>query len=508
MSSCELLFLNSNKVVISKYENSYYSDGYFGVGREKKLYDNQVIDCFEGNDRYIIYEGDESSNFGNAYRISKDNQYTFYFNDHNDYDYFVCDMDDGDIASIYCNKTYSLLIYKIIYNGNGTISNAIEYFSGTYSGQKIVFDSDCDYCFVIIGSNSYTGSYNLSITSYSKSLYATDANYVNIKYSSTGTILSTFLKTFNDFGNLPTIGYKPGYNGSRNNIQFSYDYTGFTTLNYFSQNYVLPSQLNFIGSIDTIFDNNNVGGNNPLYDDRRVFTADSYLSNSTPFVITYCEDDNGYYRGSCFFVDDDYAFSAAHLIYNTTTKSFANIVSLLTSKNYSTTNYTFDIPCIEAYVPYKFIIYNNDFQDYPLLAKANDWSVLKLNTSNLPSYYCHSALGLCYPADCSKTYYNVGYPSYTYSVSGNNSLNDYDGTKYRILAGMSGSISSSDNVLKTYMDLSHGHSGGPCLYKSSDNTGVAVGMVSGSYNHGEYAVFCPVNKYNFAILNKYLAEEI
>lgn len=84
-------------------------------------------------------------------------------------------------------------------------------------------------------------------------------------------------------------------------------------------------------------------------------------------------------------------------------------------------------------------------------------------------------------------------------------MNDIYFDKYSILAGSCGTIYSQNNLIKTYMDITNGHSGGPCLYKDNDNLGVAVGIVSGNNNDGNGNIFSTINKYNFAILSKYLS---
>ena len=79
---------------------------------------------------------------------------------------------------------------------------------------------------------------------------------------------------------------------------------------------------------------------------------------------------------------------------------------------------------------------------------------------------------------------------------------------YRQLAGTNGSVYQQNGVLKTFMDLAHGHSGGPCLYREIDDIGIAVGVVSGNNGDGSGNIFTPINQYNFEILDAYLRGDI
>ena len=83
-------------------------------------------------------------------------------------------------------------------------------------------------------------------------------------------------------------------------------------------------------------------------------------------------------------------------------------------------------------------------------------------------------------------------------------LTDVHFDRYSILAGSYGSVYTQNNLIKTYIDLTNGHSGGPCLYKDNNDLGVAVGIVSGNNQDGAGNIFSTINEYNYAILSKYL----
>ena len=459
---------------------------------------------FETNGvRYIVYGDDESTSISDALLVSKDTDYSFYFNDHNDEDYFKCTMNAGDIITVYCNKPYDLVIYRI---KNSSIT---PYYSSNYNGEKIVIDSNNTFCFKITGPNNYTGRYSFRISSYNQLSYVNDYSYVNLKFSN-GEIYSSLLESFDDLSSLPTTGYKQGYIGNNNNIPFVNDYIGGQYLSSYGQS-ITNYPLDFINTgMNGIFNSNYVATGNVSDDDRRVFDYDTYLADAIPFMRSSFSSASNYIRnGTAFFVDNQYAISAAHMAYDPdpTRLLFPSSISLYTAKhpdNYDSCL----LNCMELYIPYSFIYYRNHTPSMSELCNYYDWCILKLNTSNIPAGYSHSYLGIQYPYNNNLTYYNMGYPHYTYSES--NNFIEYDDPqriKYNILSGTSGDIYEDNYVLKTYMDITHGHSGGPCLYKDN-NIGIAVGIVSGNHSDGTGNIFSPINKYSFEILSKYIGGEI
>lgn len=503
---CLLLVLpivvNSNSFFLPAMNKK--NDCVFYSSEPSVVYSNEQKD--EQNERYIIYGDDESTSISDAILVYKDVEYSsFRFNDHNDEDFFKCAMSAGDIISVYCNKDFELSIYRM---ANTT---PIAYYLDLYNGNKIVIDSNSIFCFKITGPSNYTGRYIFKIISYNQDNYINNYSFVNVKYNNNN-LKSTALISFNDFSSLPSSGYKSGYFGNNNSVPFDDDYYGQEYLRIYGQN-ATNDFLDFINNgASGIFDNNNIAPGEPIDDNRRVFDYNTYLASSIPFMKSSYKSTNNYDRcGTAFFVDELYAMSAAHMIYdpNSTLLLFASNITLTTAKHPMNTITTFDINCVELYIPYPFVYYRSHTPASPYLSNHYDWCVMKLNINNIPPTYHHSYLGIQYPYDNSTTYYNAGYPHYVYTSSNNYIENDDPyRLKYKVLAGMSGTIFQQNDVLTTFMDLTHGHSGGPCFYKNVDNVGMAVGIVSGNHADGAGNIFAPINKYNFRILNKYIEGDI
>ena len=499
-SLCILGIKNTAAIISDKQENPsnlFYSSTSF--------IDNGYVEGEIKNvDRYIVYEDDESTSISNAISICKNVQYdSFYFNDHDDQDFFKCVMNAGDIISVYCNKEFDLTIYRM------SNTTPITYYNDSYNNEKIVIDSNSTFCFKITGPSNYTGKYTFKIIIYNKDNFINEYSFVNVKFSNNN-LKSTELVSFDDFTSLPLSGYKSGYFGNNNNIPFDDDYSGLQYLRVFGQN-VTNDPIDFINSGGSgIFNYNNISTGEPLDDNRKVFDHNTYLASAIPFMKSSYKNTNNYNRyATAFFVDELYAMSAAHMAYDpdSTLLLFPSYITLTTAKHYMNISTSFDINCIELYVPYPFIHYCSypPDDDSPYLPNQYDWCIMKLNIDNIPSTYHHSYLGVQYPYDDSKIYYNAGYPHYVYNYTNNYIENDDPyRLKYKVLAGMNGNICQQDGVLKTFMDLTHGHSGGPCLYKNVDNVGVAVGIVSGNHNDGTGNIFAPINKYNYKLLTEYL----
>ena len=450
------------------------------------------------NERYIIYPNDESSSFSNAMSINKDVNYDFFFNDHNDVDFFACALSAGDIISIDCAGYLDIDIFK--YNGTDYLPYYLEPIS---NATKIVIEATTTYFFRVTGPYS-TGMYSFKVNSYTTSNYCSINNYVRIHFSNER-IVASQLVSFSGFSNLPSSGFKNGYRGAYGGNSFAIDYSGGQSLqNYASYNWN-PDYIMNIG-YNGIFNQNNVATGSPADDDRAVFSYTSYPASAIPYMVsTYLTNSPYENHATSFFVEEEYAFSAAHMVYDPATKHFADQITLTTSKQPGNTNYVFDIPCVELYLPYPFVYYASNTPSNPNVANYYDWCVMKLDVSIIPANYSHSFLGLSYPFDASLTYYNMGYPAYNYPVLTQTILlNDPNCLNQRILAGTSGGVYQQNSVLKTFMDLTHGHSGGPCLYKGASNIGIATGIVSGNTGDGTGNIFAPVNPYNFGILAAYL----
>lgn len=495
--------IGSNGSAFRLHSRHFINDYYGSSSLECSIPEKPKIDC-----RYIVYGNDESTCFADAITISTNTQYGFYFNNYYDEDYFNCYLSAGDIISVSCNKEYRLRIYK--YVG----PNLITYFSNdSYNGDKIVFDSTGTYCFKVSELGSYTGKYYLQLNSFITANYANNNNYVNIKYHN-GLLQSTLLATFTDLFNLPTYGYKPGYYGSINNTPFVNDYIGTELLRLYANNGSSYGSMLFTNEeLGPVFDSNGYESYNIYNDDRMVFNYDTYLASATPFMVSKYDYgrllgnvyNTHYDRATSFFVDNNYAISAGHMVYHPVLKRFTNEITLITEKNPNNNLLNmYEISCVELYIPYSFVYYhanNTGSNDY---VRQFDWCIMKLNTSNIPSTYSHSYLGLQFPCDTSLSYYNVGFPRYIYNPENNATLtNDPECNNFRILAGMSGSIFLNNGLINTYMDITHGHSGGPCLYQEQNNTGVSVGIVSGKTQNNGVA-FCPINQYSFEILSRFL----
>ena len=465
----------------------------YGFDSKQKSEDGEKDD----NNRYEVYGGDESSSFADAVEINKDVEYDFMHNTRHDIDYIKCNINAGDVITINCDIYTDIDIFKKV----GT--SYILYFNESINNSfKIVFDSNSTFYFKVTGPSAYTGPYTFKLTTQTVDVTSMDLNYVQLKFNSTN-ICSSKLITFSDFANLPTTGYKNGFCGSNNNTQFDLNYYNGSLL----LNYATSHDISYILDYHGIFDSNNIATGYDTDDERKRYFYTDYLYDSTPYMVSSFTTTSPYSRrATSFFVDDNIAFSAAHMIYNSENlnECFANNVYLTTSKYPFNVLNEHNIPCVELYFPYGYIYHN--LNNSPIdLCRYYDWCIMKVDTSVLPSSYIHSYLGVSYPADLNLTYYNVGYPGYRYVVENGGSMNDIYFDKYSILAGSCGAIYSQNSLSKTYMDITNGPSRGLCLYKDNNNLGVAVGIVSGNNNDGNGNIFSTINKYNYAILSKYLS---
>lgn len=507
-SLCVLGIKNTTAIISDKKENPsnlfYSSTSFIDYG--------YVEEGIKIADRYIIYGDDESTSFSNALLIDANGDYSYYFNDYEDDDYFNCSLSAGNIIDVYCSKTIVLKIYKIIG------SNYVPYYNeSSYNGEKIVIDSSTMYAIKITGPGNYTGRYSFKINSYDVDNFLSNNNYVNVKYVNNH-LLSTKLVTFNDLINLPSTGFKAAYYGSNNNVPFINDYYGDDLLRVYGNNASPHGELLFLGDeLGLVYDNNNHEQYEPIFDNRCLFDYDTYLASACAFMqfsYTYPYSSTGFLSatGTSFFVDVNYAFAAAHMVFvqKGTTFSFATSINLSTSKYGINVNSFYDIPCVELYIPYNYIYYRLGYDSGTTESfRQYDWCVMKLNTNNIPSTYIHSYMGLKYPCDTTLTYYNIGYPGYEYVTEDDYvDIDDPTRTKYIVSAGMSGAIYTNNGLITTYMDITKGNSGGPCLYKDNSNAGIAVGIVSGKADSNNGVAICPINQYNFEILSRYIDGDI
>lgn len=445
------------------------------------------------NERYIIYDDDENSSFSNATLILPNTEYDFCFNDRGDIDYFKCYLGASDIISIDCDIYYDIDIYK--YNG----TTYKHYLEEAYSSEELIaIDSNTYYFFKVRGPGNYTGFYNFKIITYSRASFCNNDNYVRVKYND-GEIYSAKIISFSDFNNLPSANTKSGFLGNYNSNPFPVDFTGGTLLRIFASN----NGLNYInGDGNGIYNSNNIHTGNPLDDNRRIFPYLSYLGSAVTFTINDFEFGSLEERGTAFFVDDEYALTSAHMCYERSSFNFSTSISTITSKHIANFYYVYTLDCLEFILPYAFIYYSvND--PYNPNRIIYDWSILNIDISTIPNNYTHSYLGISYPANDQLTYTNVGYPGYSYEYGSSSSSGDAELLMYILLAGGQGTIINNNNLIYSYIDATSGHSGGPCLYESN-NVGVAVGILSGSTFNDSGNIFTPINKYNFALLEKCL----
>ena len=495
ISSCFdcLLFRNMNTFNSTLCEPAFYNSESIFANNDSSKESKTFLD------RYEIYDGDESTSFADATSIQVNTEYDFCHNFRHDIDYFVCNLSLGNVISFNCSEYSDINVYKKV-----GMNDFVAYFTYSISSSTtILINADGIYGFSVTSPGSYTGYYTFELLCANATINSFDSAYVHLIYDAYG-IMSISVINFNDFTNLPSSGSKTGYCGSYGNTPFSFNYSGGQLLSTYANNH----GLDYVLSTNGIFNSNNISTGSSDDDERKIFPYTSYLPSSTPFMISSCDYVPSYKNmATAFFVDDEYAFSAAHMVFDPTTTCFAKNIVLKTSKYPFNYSYSYDIQCVELYFPYAFLYYCS-LNTNTNLQRLYDWCVMKLDLSDVQSAYIHSYLGISYPANCLLTYYNIGYPSYDYSIYTNEAYLDTELTRYRIPSGSSGLIYMDNNLIKTYIDLTSGHSGGPCLYKNENDIGFAVGIVSGNDGDGTGNIFTPINKYSFAILNKYLNEVI
>lgn len=454
-------------------------------GENPDLDPENPVDPDEPEEPYEVYGNDESSSFSNAEYAYIGCYFANYFNDLGDEDFFYISLPQGKVISVYCSENCTMKLYRSnqeLYYAKGSTTN---------SG-KVLIDSADTYYVTVKSVGYFTGIYALTITDQTPS--SSDAGKYYIRHNLNAPTSFGPELFSQDYSSKPDSGTKSHQltyvSGSYSSIYLT-DYTNIEQGADTNHYQYVSSDV----SIKGVYNTSHVATNLKSDDDRTKVQYSDFPGDCVCHTRPYIDADGSYNIGTSFFVDQDYLFSAAHMAFNDSNNHFIRSMTVEIERNMNSSLFT--LSCKEVYLPYSYFLSRIGGN----INRAHDWSILKINHNDISSWYVHGYFGLQYDTSTSMSGDVLGYPAY---YPNPDSPGTYSGEKF-IDAVDYGSLSKSNGVWTTYMDITEGQSGGPLFIHTVSGYGqhniYAKGMVSGGTVNSGGNKLASVNKYNFYLLS-------
>ena len=432
-------------------------------------------------ERYEIYDGDESSNFNDAVSLTVGTEYEFYFNDRGDTDYFITYFSSAQCISLTIDKNSKLNIYRYSHE---------QYYRGSLpSSNKMVID-EAGYYFISVKSvGTYTGPYSIDLANETPTT-SLGNYYVEMVFGQAAEYGPRLL--YRDYSMMASSGTKEQRITSVQGTPSSFNWSTGTLLE--TTGSVATNGYQYVSSSSAakgVYNISNIATNYVADDDRIKAAYSDFPGDSICFTKSYFDQLGSYYIGTSFFVDDEYLFTAAHVML-TENYQFSRAIAVEIERNLNNPLSTLDAE--KGFIPYDaFLSSVNGSID-----RTRDWCLLKVSLTTLYSWYQHGFLGLKYDSTVSFTGHVFGYPAYY--------LNDptVNGEKY-VCAASTGTMIKSNGLWITYADMTEGQSGGPLIEFDFVNQKAYVrGIVSGGTTNSSGNMLCPIDKTSFYFLDEML----
>lgn len=459
-------------------------------------------DLLNGKGLRIEDPYDESTDFSDAETLYFGNVYGRRFHFAGDHDYYTAVIGANEAVGFFCSvSTYQIGVFK--YNSSlGYWENYSPY--TTFPTENYFFPESGTYCFVF--TNYASGDYYFLGSK--KTLYAIDAEkyFIRKRFFSNGS--STLSLVEEDYSNAPSYGSKSFSFTSESGVSFS---TATSSNSLVKNGYNDWRYYKFVAANDFvlsgIFASNGSVANTVDDDDRTFVNAHGTYPASAVLRLVSNVPGQPSATGTGFFVDDDYAFTAGHMVCQNST--FAS--SLTAYVGVELTSYTHVAPVLTFYLPYRYYLYG---------LRSDDWCVLRIDCSGISSSYNHGYFGIDFDeGETSLANYIMGFPAYDRYDPAKTGHETEDETEQRdegnhrdptapddnnyrnVCAG--GLLSYYNGFYRTKIDFTEGQSGGPS-FKWANGGPYAQGLVSGltdTYWDGSYNDVAPINRYNFGLLS-------
>lgn len=488
-----LLLLFSNQFSNYKTEDFCFSDLYFTsddspVGEEIKR-DGLVGD-------------DLTTGFGDAQLISFNTSFLEVYNSNYDSDYYC--LNTGD-SFVYANINIDISSSLKLYRSFGSVNCIMMNFANVSNNDILVFSPNSLYYIVLTNSN-YIGFYNFSITP----ITINTSNYfVKADYNSNNRQFLRFSIFEKSYSSYPSSGTKqPSFSST-----LVFDNNG--TINpstpyqtaYFANNYLTSGIFNSSNSHSSNTNTDYLYFDvDPSDDNRKVVAYETYPSTAVCYTSFSERSISSVHGATSFFVDNDYLMTAAHMVFSPNTNNFGTdyyVVPGQKSINSSLNSYHGNYCFHFAYFPLKFMCDSI----YGLHNINDDWAIVKVFEKSAPaSYFNHGFFGLSFNSTTNHEVSVYGYPQYyrysSYGLSINLLNSDYN--EVGVCMVSSGNIYSYSNHYRTYIDLTHGNSGGPAASFDANNNPFVKGIVSGAEDGFTQNALSKIKKENYYLLTDLL----
>lgn len=444
-----------------------------------------------------LEDPDESTGFSDAEPMYFSTYVARRFQFSGDHDYFSCWMTAGQTALFFFSSV-SIKISVFRQNTGGTWD--CFYPETTAPTERIFFPTSAYYCFVFSG----TGTGNYSFSCLRTTIASVDAEYYYIRERFTSSGVTALSIVQEDYSSAPTSGTKSGLVSSENgvNLPTSLTGSGYVRSQISSGIYYYGAEVKEFPPLGGIYDSNGNPASSTNDDDRMFLNAHvSYPASAVVQILAdFVGDQSNPARGSGFFVDNEYIFTAGHGLYNHDDDLFPKGMTVRVGVEGSDHRYNDTV--VTGYFPYRYYLYHE---------RAYDWAILRVANSSSPSNYNHGYLGLSYNTSTNSTNNSIlGFPAY-YSTGNPNNRGLPDereedrGTGSYKNVVSSGTLYSYNGAFRCHVDFTAGQSGAPSVIADSGSY-YAQGIVSGSKNDqsGSYNYLSAVNPSNFSLLNDLL----
>lgn len=433
----------------------------------------------EPEEPYEIFGGDESSSYSDAESITVGTTYNRCFNDHNDYDYFLISLNRGSAFTITCSISCTIKLFRY--------SHELYFAKNSSSSGAVPIDTNGNYYLMLKGPSNFTGYYTIAVTNSTPPSSNKTKYYIRHKMVNSSVYGPELF--YADYSTKPDYGSREQRITQVHGINSSISTTDYTSIETFGTSnnvqYVSASS-----STPGVYNASHVATNLISDDNRTRVPVSDFPGDTVCHTRSFIDSAGSYNIGTSFFVDEDYLFSAAHMAFNDTGWTFTRSMTIDIEKNLSTKVQT--LQCKEIILPYFYFAR----QVSNVTERSYDWAIIRIDHTDIYSWYVHGYLGLKYTYSTSFSGETMGYPAY-YEITNVNS------EKY-INAVDFGSYSLSNGVLTTYVDITEGQSGGPMFTTAVGSQGqyklYAQGIVSGGTANGSGNKLCAVNKYNYHLL--------
>ena len=439
---------------------------------------------------------DESTGFSDAETLTFNTYYSRKFQYAGDQDFFTCSFSANQTTLFFFSSiTIKLSVWRL---GDGGIWS-VYYPQTTFPTEKYFYPEAGTYCFVF--TDTTAGNYMFACLGATMPTSNIDSYFIRERFTSSGhTVLSIVQE---DYSSAPTSGTKSGLVSSENgvNLPTSLTGSGYVRSQISSGIYYYGAEIKEFPPLDGIYDNNGNPASSTNDDDRMFLSAQaSYPASAVVQTLANFDgNSNNLARGSGFFVDNEYIFTAGHGLYNYKNGLFLKGMTVRVGTQ-STHRYT--DTALTGYFPYRYYLYHE---------RAYDWAILRVANSSSPSNYNHGYLGLSYNTSTNSTNNSVlGFPAYYNTDSPSNKglpderEEDRNPGSYKNVVS-SGTLYSYNGAFRCHVDFTAGQSGAPSVIADSGSY-YAQGIVSGSQNDqsGSYNYLSAVNPSNFSLLNDLL----